>query len=999
MHCPTYDCRKEVRDLSAQERVDFVTAVKQLKADGEYDKYVVWHMEATEHETPMGNPSGRNAAHVGPAFLPWHREFIRRFERDLQRKVPGVALPYWDWTQDAALWDDDRTDEENIAFIEANSPVFASDFMGGNGDPDDNYYVKTGPFAYDPSDPDTWITVDAAGNPMTLVPGSIQETGPGLQRAFGNRKNTGILDSAWEPTLPTAEDLYGDADTDGIQSITPYDSANWDDSSSPSYRNANEGWPTLNGKISPNTHNRVHVWIDGDMWPMTSPNDPLFFLHHCFIDKLWADWQQAHPDEDYLPAPGTPGAPSGHRLDDVMVPFSTTPADVLDHRELCYLYDTDPIRVTRETPTLTFSNVPNGKTTVRAAVFEVAACENVSFEIVSGPTVTDGPAGAFGTPLGTTDTVPAGVRFETRARLWISYTATADADGTVQVRCVQTGDVWDVPITATAAPRERAAVELVLDESGSMAWNSGVETAGGAAIPRMDLLQSNVGAFPLVQLLEDDDAIGVVRFSTNAAPATATVEPAGPPVFGSGRSNAVAAIEGLSPGGSTSIGDGLDIANGRLTGVSGYPTKAVVVLTDGHENAPQYIADVVVAADIDVYAIGMGTPEVVRPTALADLTGPGDGFLTMTGVLDDDDRFRVAKYFLQVLAGVTATDIVTDPEDFLRPGEEHGVDFVVTEADTAVDVVLLGPPVSCLFQFTLETPAGDVVTPADLATVPGSSYVDGEGVTFYRLTLPLPVGDGARAGTWRAVVGIDEESKGYRRYLNHVEETDPEGFHVVERNGARYNLSVHARSDLRFQATLGQSSYEPGATLSLEASLSQYDYPLGGATVEAVVTTPEGATDTHRLAEVEPGRFAADLVAPTTGVYTVHTTAHGHTLRSRPFTRERTRTAVVWPRGDDAPPIGRDDAWTDRERLCELLECLTRGAFAEVLEEHDVDTDDVLDCLQRFCRQPPRERVPDDRRVDGRATLSPEVESLLRDPRVSDTLRSLSSAVRDPRRE
>jgi tyrosinase len=42
-------------------------------------------------------------------------------------------------------------------------------------------------------------------------------------------------------------------------------------------------------------HNGVHVWVGGAMGdPARSPRDPLFFLHHCFLDKVWADWQEVH---------------------------------------------------------------------------------------------------------------------------------------------------------------------------------------------------------------------------------------------------------------------------------------------------------------------------------------------------------------------------------------------------------------------------------------------------------------------------------------------------------------------------------------------------------------------------------------------------------------------------------------------------------------------------------------------------------------------------------
>jgi len=38
-------------------------------------------------------------------------------------------------------------------------------------------------------------------------------------------------------------------------------------------------------------HNNVHNAVGGDMGTARSPNDPLFFLHHANIDRLWAQWE------------------------------------------------------------------------------------------------------------------------------------------------------------------------------------------------------------------------------------------------------------------------------------------------------------------------------------------------------------------------------------------------------------------------------------------------------------------------------------------------------------------------------------------------------------------------------------------------------------------------------------------------------------------------------------------------------------------------------------
>ncbi len=36
-------------------------------------------------------------------FLPWHRAYLYRFEQALQDQVPGVTLPWWDWTATRAV--------------------------------------------------------------------------------------------------------------------------------------------------------------------------------------------------------------------------------------------------------------------------------------------------------------------------------------------------------------------------------------------------------------------------------------------------------------------------------------------------------------------------------------------------------------------------------------------------------------------------------------------------------------------------------------------------------------------------------------------------------------------------------------------------------------------------------------------------------------------------------------------------------------------------------
>jgi tyrosinase len=42
-------------------------------------------------------------------------------------------------------------------------------------------------------------------------------------------------------------------------------------------------------------HGDVHVAVGGEMATERSPADPIFWLHHANVDRIWARWQERHP--------------------------------------------------------------------------------------------------------------------------------------------------------------------------------------------------------------------------------------------------------------------------------------------------------------------------------------------------------------------------------------------------------------------------------------------------------------------------------------------------------------------------------------------------------------------------------------------------------------------------------------------------------------------------------------------------------------------------------
>jgi tyrosinase len=332
--------RRSATSLSPEERATYVHAVLALKKKPSeyspglsvYDTFVAWHRDA------FG--CAIMSAHMGPAFLPWHRVFLRLFELELQKVEPTATVPYWDWTVDNGT----------------EGGIWTDDFMGGDGDPNAEWKLTSGPF-----NTDAWeIKIFDYGDQLRT---------PSIVRSFGQ---------GFSATLPTPEEV------EQVLSVSTYDSEPWNSMVHPtrSFRNAIEGWRDCVDELcDPDTgmgpvcagphpmHNGVHLWVAGEqllthqiampgqdgeepeeqatptdligtMAFNSSPNDPVFFLHHANIDRLWEVWMQRH-GKVYAPESG---GPVGHNLNDLMWPYhhyglEVSPAMTFDPEAMGFRYE------------------------------------------------------------------------------------------------------------------------------------------------------------------------------------------------------------------------------------------------------------------------------------------------------------------------------------------------------------------------------------------------------------------------------------------------------------------------------------------------------------------------------------------------------------------------------------------------------------------------------------------------------------------------------------
>lgn len=900
-------CRKNVKHLTNDEKRWFVEALYEVRSrDSElhpgsqsrYDDFVEIHREAM---STIPDP-----AHADSAFFPWHRELLWQFEKELQVTHPQVRIPYWEWTREH--------DNGDAGF------PFTYDFLGVDGDSGDDDRVKRDPGAGSPYphafDPENWdINVKDGGEPDYL------------QRSFGTWFDA--------PNLPE-----NDSAVTGTSS---------------SFRDAVDdvGYQTHRAR-SESIHNLVHRWCNGNMLTASSPNDPVFFLHHAAIDRMWSIWQGAHDPAD--PYVNTSGA-TGHVENQPMVfgtgtpPWtgSATPAQVIDGHAMHgdgVWYDTDRPEASLDSgSSLDFNDIPEGLTAYRAVRFRVQSCRNMRFRITG---ISGSPFAV--TSLGTEFLVDGDFDPEpVDALVWVQFDASlgSTAPGSVQVEAyfideegyyadTEGGEVilgqWTIALTASIVPRVGLSMAMCLDRSGSMAAMAG----GGST--RSELMKSAVSV--VHALLDPADEVGLVGFDDEAI----EVLPFGPASAGLG--SALAPGGDLDPRNTTGIGLGIIEASGMLAGAS-HTRQAMLVLTDGNENVPPFVDDLPEGTvDATTYAIGFGLPGQVSDDVLNRITQNTGGDLVITGELESDaEQFQLTKYFLQILAGIQSQDVVLDPEGQLTWGARQEVEVPLTEADAYIDIIVLCP-YSAWLDFRLITPGGKEVSAVDAAALPNATHVMHPEMQAWRLQLPaLNPGDGAsHGGIWKVVLELRRRKD---VASTHATNFDHSRLSSLFKGAVPWSCIVHATSNVTFDAGVTQTSLEPGAEIAVYARLKEYGVPyVHPARVWAELTGPDDFVDQLRLDSDGDGRYAARFTAERAGLYRLRVRAEGQARAGGRFVREKTLSAGTFAGGD------RPRRPTDDSGLCTVLHCLLESVdqspeLARCLKQKGLDVERFRRCLEK----------------------------------------------------
>ena len=260
-----------------------------------YD-YFVWLHYYTGRDTLF--PDNHTVAeidfgHAGQGFLTWHRLYLLEWERSIQEVANDTTftLPYWDWTVNQ---DKCEICTEDLLGVTAEDGTVKGKYF-------DDWYVIC-----------TWR--QTAGLTKMCDPGIRRR---GLDRMTDEERENRTKQGD-TMTFPTKEEV------DFALRFETFDVPPYNQETSCNFRNILEGFTnTTIGYRMPNVHtlhNRVHNVIGGSMgYVPSASNDPIFALHHSFVDRIFEKWLRRYNKSASVLSQYD--APIGHNKYGVIVPL------------------------------------------------------------------------------------------------------------------------------------------------------------------------------------------------------------------------------------------------------------------------------------------------------------------------------------------------------------------------------------------------------------------------------------------------------------------------------------------------------------------------------------------------------------------------------------------------------------------------------------------------------------------------------------------------------
>lgn len=255
--------RQSVRQMDQQDLQNYRAAMRRIQQLPASDEQSFAHITGIH-----GFPPPSYCHSDGSLFLPWHRAYVLYLEKAINEMLermwndssdeiapdidgsgrevaPKIGVPWWDWTS-------------NVSRQRGIPKAFSEQFTQDG---------QTNPLW------EAQIQLDAF---KSQIPSTMYKEKSGAMYNTRGTDDNRLPDRAPSelPSPLIVQDLIDNSDD----------------------------YMDFQNRLDRGLHGFIHVWLEGTMSSVATAGwDPIFYSHHCKVDRIWYLWQLKHNSLDRIP--------------------------------------------------------------------------------------------------------------------------------------------------------------------------------------------------------------------------------------------------------------------------------------------------------------------------------------------------------------------------------------------------------------------------------------------------------------------------------------------------------------------------------------------------------------------------------------------------------------------------------------------------------------------------------------------------------------------------